>query len=124
MMKQIFISLIFLLITVFSYSQSSLSQQPTKPGMYLADGTKVNEYKKTFEIKNNPNPDANTLSKIDVSKYWKLMSATKRVEVVDTVTGLTLILYSHNETNAFLDFNTLLIVMPNDANGDENKKTP
>lgn len=123
-MKQIILSLIFIISAVFTYGQNTSVQQPTKPGMYLPDGSKLDEYKKTFEIKNNSNPDANTLSKIDVSKYWKLMNATKRVEVLDLVTNLTLILYSHEETKTKIDFNTLLIVNPTDVNRDEGKITP
>jgi hypothetical protein len=92
------------------------------PGMYLPDGSKLDEYKKTFEIKNVSHPDPITLSRIDMSKYWKLMRPNQRVEVLDSETGLTLILYSREETNTILDFNSLLIVMPTDSDRDETKK--
>ena len=95
-------------------AQNSSANQIKAPGIYLQDGTKLNEYKKTFEIKGVPNPDLITLSKIDVSKYWKLMNASQRVEVIDDVTDLILILYSRAESNTHIDFNTVLVVMPPD----------
>ena len=107
-----------------SYGQSPVGNDIKAPGIYLADGTKLDEFKKTFEIKDNPNPSATILSKIDVPKYWKYVNDTQRVEVLETETGLTLILYSRQEIEASLDFNTVLVVMPNESNGDENKKTP
>src|SRR4051812_37628726 len=113
-MKQCFYIVVFSLLTFFVSGQNSSVNQIKAPGIYLSDGTKVDEYKKTFEIKDVPNPDNTTLSKIDMSKYWKFINATNRVEVLDDVTDLTLILYSRTESKALLDFTSVLIVMPND----------
>lgn len=121
-MKQIFLISFFSLITMFIYGQNPNDKQAMVPGIYLPDGSKLNEYKKTYEIKGVANPDNETLSRIDMSKYWKSMNLNNRVEVVDDVTGLTLILYSHTEQKALLDFNTLLIVLPKESNGEQNKK--
>lgn len=110
-------------ITLFSYGQNLPVSQEKAPGIYLSDGTKVNEYKKTFEIKDIPNPDNITLSKIDMSKYWKFIDTNNRVEVLDDVTDLTLILYSRSEANAIIDFNSVLIVLRPEPAGDEKKKT-
>ncbi len=124
-MRRFFYIAIFTFCTLFFYGQNLSVEHDndhTKaPGIYLPDGTKVNEYKKTFEIKDVPNPDNSALSKIDMSRYWKFMHVTNRVEVLDDVTGLTLILYSHSESKAFIDFNTALIVMPNDHIRGESK---
>lgn len=113
-MKQFFYISVFFFFTFFCNGQSSFVNQIKAPGIYLSDGTKVDEYKKTFEIKDTPNPDNITLSKIDMSKYWKFINATQRVEILDDVTDLTLILYSHSESSAFIDFKTVLVVMPPD----------
>ena len=123
-MKQIFLISFFSLVSLFIYGQNPANNQAMIPGIYLSDGSKLNEYKKTFEIKNVPNPDNATLSKIDASKYWKYTNKTQRAEVLETVTGLTLILYSHNEINALIDFNTALIVMPLDFIKSETKTAP
>lgn len=123
-MKRFLLFSIFIFAACLSVGQSAANPEGKKPGMYLQDGTKFDEYKKTFEIKNNPNPTAETLSKIDMSNYWKYIHKTQRVEVLDNVTGLTLILYSREETSSLIDYNTLLIVMPNEPSSEERKKTP
>ncbi len=123
-MKQVFYISVFSLIAFFSNGQSSSVNQVKSPGIYLSDGTKVNEYKKTFEIKEILNPDNTTLSKIDMSKYWKFINASQRIEVLDDVTDLTLILYSRSESETLIDFNSVLIVMPPDHVRDKTKTTP
>lgn len=123
-MKRFLFFSIFIFSAWLSFGQSIADSQNRKPGMYLQDGSKFDEYKKTFEIKNNPNPTAETLSKIDMSNYWKYIHKTQRVEVLDNVTGLTLVLYSREETSSLIDFNALLIVLPNEPTLLESKKTP
>lgn len=120
-MKRLLFLIFFSLVIFHISGQTSLVNQAKAPGMYLADGSKLNEYKKTFEIKDVQNPDNATLSRIDMSKYWKFMNATQRVEVIDDVTNLTLILYSHSESKAFIDYQSVLIVMPADYKRDETK---
>jgi hypothetical protein len=115
-----FIYLSVLIIAAFSgYGQNSPPDQVKTPGIYLADGTKINEYKKTFEIKHLPDPDDVTLSKIDMSKYWGFMDETQRVEIVDDVTNWILVLYSREESSAFIDYRSALIVMPAGHKKDE-----
>lgn len=122
-MKQFISISVFFFFSMVSYGQISSVVQSKPAGIYLPDGTKVNEYKKTFEIKENANPDQMTLSKIDVSKYWKFINPTQRVEVIDDVTDLTLILYSRSESNALIDFNTVLVILPPESGNDQIMKS-
>jgi len=121
-MKRFFLSSLLLLFTVCLFGQESVNVI-REPGIYSQDGKKLNEYKKTFEIKNNSDPDPLELAKIDISKYWKHCKDSTRVEVVDKLTGFTLILYSHKETRSFFNDQQLLITMPADQPRDQSKES-
>jgi hypothetical protein len=120
-MRCFFIVVFCVFCSLFFHGQTPSVDQMRTPGIYLSDGTKLNEYKKTYEIKEIANPDLLTQSKIDMSKYWKFIDANNRVEVIDDATDLTLILYSRTESNALIDFKSVLIVMPADHKRDDKK---
>jgi hypothetical protein len=120
-MKQLFLIFVFLFASASTYGQPGINQ-PKKPGVYLPDGTKVDEYKKTFEVKDNPDPNKEELCKVDASKYWKYIQENQRTEVYDEVTGFTLILYSRNEIAERMgNTDELLYVMPSGDNRGESK---
>ena len=114
---------LFQILPAISVGQTN-SNKTSKSGIYLADGSKLDEYKKTFEIKNFANPDKKLISEIDVSKYWGLAKKTERTEVYDSTLNVTLILYSQEETKDFLNAGDFLIIMPTGYTRDTIKTTP
>lgn len=114
----IFCFLFFQFFSIKSFCQTS------KSGIYTSDGNRLDEYKKTFEIKNNANPSKKLLSEIDISKYWEFAKKTERTEVYDSISKVTLILYSIEETKDFLSTGDFLIIMPTGYTRDTVKIAP
>lgn len=95
-MKKILFVFVFALTWFHAFSQNQVNEVK-KPGVYYPDGTKLDEYQITFEIKDNPNPNKEELCKVNAAKYWRYIQENSRTEVYDEITGFTLILYSRQE---------------------------
>ena len=120
-MKQILISFIFVFCGLYSLAQNSVKNSSGQNSAVASDKTTLGQYRKTFEIKNNSNPDKATLSKIDISKYDNLRKDLERVQATDELTGFTIVLYSNYEIKHGKNTGNELQVLPNDHLNDTAK---
>ncbi len=111
-MKRILFFYIFLLSGLYTFGQNS-----SKKSNDLKNAG-IDQYKKTFEIKDNFHPDKTTLSKIDISKYEKLRKDEERVQTIDEITGFTIVLYSKYEMKHGKNADNELQILPININND------
>jgi hypothetical protein len=80
----------FVLISFSANSQRIVSQQFKQYASIVSYGV-------DFEIKGVDTAGLETLVKIDIARYLPLRKPNERVEITDTISGVTIVLYSEKE---------------------------
>lgn len=97
-MKKIFLLFFVILCSVQAKAQTESRIKETyihgqKPFSSVEDRINID-----FEIKGNPQVSKTTLAQIDLIAVEQHRQPNTRTEIVDTLTGLTLVVYSAEET--------------------------
>lgn len=109
---------IFVILFYFVFSFSTKAQISD---MASQSYQSLKKYRIEFEIKDEVKVDLELLSKINFDNYIHLRKPDERVEVIDNVTGKTLIIYSEEELQIVRKPDLEFLDYPVNLNGKQKK---